>query len=333
MKKLAVAVIGLGYWGPNILRNLLKIPSVTKVYGCDLDEKKLACIKKEFPNVQTSNDFSIILATKEIDAVVIATPLKSHFQLGKQALLANKHVLIEKPMTENSKQARELISLAQKQKKILMVGHTFIYSETVNAMKAAIKKKTLGKIYYYDSSRINLGLIQQDANVVWDLAPHDLSILRYLFPEKPISVQAFASSFIGKQYEIAHIFIRFEKGISAHIHVSWLSPVKIRSTIIGGSKKMIVCNEIEPSEKIKIYDKGVVPPLESITPFAPAYRSGDVIIPHIPQKEALLTQLSHFVTCIKKNKKPLTSGEEGREVVQLLEAIEKAIQTHKEITL
>lgn len=333
MKKINVAVIGMGYWGPNIIRNLLKVPQISKIYGCDIQKNKLNILKKNFPNVIATNDYILLLNQKKIDAIVIATPIKTHFDLAKKALNAKKHVLVEKPMTTKSEEAKKLIELSKKTRKILMVGHTFVYSESIQKIKDLIQNKKIGKIYYYDSTRINLGLIQKDLSVIWDLAPHDLSIVNYLFSEKPISVQAFGSSFIAGKYELAHIFLRYENNISVHIHISWLSPVKIRSILIGGSKKMIVYNDIEPSEKIKIYDEGTIPSLSAITPFSPAYRSGDIIIPQLEQKEALLTEVSHFADCILKHKKPITSGEDGFKVIFILEAIEKALSTHREVLL
>lgn len=333
MKKMDLAVIGLGYWGPNLVRNLLSIPQVSQVYGCDLLKKNTDSVKKNYPNVYVTNSYSEILENGDINAVLIATPVTTHFELAKTAILAGKNVFVEKPMTSTSKQAEELIEIARKRRKILMVGHTFIYSEAVRKIKKLIDSGELGRIYYYDSTRINLGLIQKDNDVVNDLAPHDLSIITYLFPGNPVSLQAFGSSFIGKQNEFANIFIKFENNITAHIQVSWLSPVKIRSVIIGGSKKMIVWNDIEPSEKIKIYDKGVIPSKSSVTPFAPAYRSGDVVIPKLEQKEALFTEMSEFVDCVLKNKQPVTNGKEGLKVVSLLEATEKAILSHKEVIL
>ncbi len=333
MKKINVAVIGLGYWGPNLVRNLLNIPQVSQVYGCEIKKERLQALKKDFPNVSMAQHYSLILNNSAIDAVIIATPIKTHFKLAKKAIQAKKHVLIEKPMTATSDEAGMLIKLAKKQRKLLMVGHTFVYSETIKKIKQFITHNELGKIYYYDSTRINLGIIQKDASVIWDLAPHDLSIITHLFPERPISIQAFGSAFIGNQYEVAHIFLQLENNISTHIHVSWLSPVKIRSILIGGSKKMIVYNDIEPTEKIKLYDKGVIPSPLSVTPFSPAYRSGDIIIPHLEQKEALSTELIHFIECIAANKEPLTDGQEGLKVVTLLEKIEQALITHREIIL
>ncbi len=333
MNKINIAVVGFGYWGPNIVRNLLTISQIDQIYVYDKDYKRLKQCKENFPRVQTLQSFEEVLTNEKITGVFIATPLSSHYSLSAQVLKANKHVFIEKPMCESSTKAKMLIKLAEKEKRLLMVGHTFVYSETVKKIKSLINKDSLGKVYYYDSTRINLGNIQSDSSVVWDLAPHDLSIINYLFSEKIISVQAFGSSFINKNFEIAHIFLRLERNISAHIHISWLSPVKIRSILIGGSKKMIVYDDIQPSEKIKIYDKGVVPSKKNITPFAPAYRSGDVMIPHLEQKEALRTELIHFVDCIVKNKLPLTSGYDGLKVVSLLEAIDKALITHKEVML
>lgn len=333
MKHTIVAVVGVGYWGPNLVRNLLKIAQVYKVFACDIEKERLRALKRDYPNIIVTANYFEILRNRDIDAVIIATPVQTHFALAQLALLANKHVMVEKPITSTVGEARELILIAEKQNKILMAGHTFIFSETVKKMKEIIQKGRLGRIYYYDSTRINLGMIQKDINVIWDLAPHDLSIISYLFAEKPISLQAFGSSFIGNKYEVAHVFLRLEKNISVHLHLSWLSPVKIRSIIIGGSKKMIVCNEIEPSEKIKIYDKGIISSRESITPFSPAYRSGDVIIPRLGQREALFNEMEHFVDCIRRNKRPITDGHAGLQVIILLEAIEKALKAHKEVSL
>lgn len=333
MKQINVAVVGLGYWGPNIVRNLLKIPNVSQVYGCDIQKDKLDSIKKSFPNVRTTNKFDSLLKQEDLDAVIIATPINSHFRLAFKALHAGKHTLIEKPMTSSSQEARRLIKLAKRVRKTLMVGHTFVYSQAIRKIKKIIQNKELGKAYYYESTRINLGIIQSDSNVIWDLAPHDLSIINYLFPQKIISAQAFGSCFIGRDYELAHIFLTFKNNFSVHMNISWLSPVKIRSILIGGSKKMIAYDDIEPSEKIKIYDKGIIPPKSSITPFTPAYRSGDITIPRLDQTEALSTELYHFVDCILNHKNPNTSGADGLKVILALEAIEKAISSNKKILL
>lgn len=334
VKKLRGAVIGLGYWGPNLVRNFLKLSSVEIRTVCDNSKKAIKKFKKEYPNISITSDYQEILNNQIIDFVAIATPLSTHFQLGKKALLSGKHVLIEKPMAENSEQAKELINLAKKKKKVLMVGHTFIYTEGIQKIKKLIKKKSFGKLLYFDSTRINLGKLRSDANVIWDLAPHDLSILIYLFPELPSSIQAMGSSHISKkQIEIAHIFLTYNKNITAHIHVSWLSPVKLRTILIGGSNQMIQYNDIEPSEKIKVYNKSVVINPEKITPFSPAYRSGSIYIPQLKQSEGLYTQLSHFIECIQKKKQPITHGEEGLKVVQLLEIIDKAMINNQTINL
>lgn len=334
MRQIHVAVVGLGYWGPNLIRNFSKIPGVSVTYGCDLNRKNIRKLTRQYPSTVFTNDYAEILNNPVIDLIAIATPVSTHFQLADAALRAKKHVLIEKPICLSSQEVKQLISVARKVKKQLFSGHTFVYSEAVKKMKRMVEENELGKIYYYDSTRINLGLLQQDVNVVWDLAAHDLAILSFLFPTRPVSVQAFGSSFVSnKREEIAHIFIRFEDKMIAHIHVSWLSPVKIRTILVGGSKKMIVYNDIEPSEKIRVYDKSVKIVPSKVTPFSPAYRSGSVMIPHLEQNEALYTELSHFVECLRENRKPQTGTEEGLRVVSLLEAIDKAVKSKKEIKL
>lgn len=237
-------------------------------------------------------------------------------------------------MTSSSKEAKELLLLAKKKKKVLMVGHTFVYSDAVQKIKKLITQKSFGKVLYFDSTRINLGKLRTDANVIWDLAPHDLSILTYLFSELPQKIQAAGSSHISKKnIEIAHIFLTYKNNVTAHIHTSWLSPVKIRNILIGGSQKMILYNDIEPSEKIRVYDKSVSLSPSDITPFAPAYRSGNVVIPAISQKEALYNQLVHFIDCIKNGKTPITDAEQGLKVVKLLEAIDTSVRKNTQITI
>lgn len=334
MKKIHGAVVGLGYWGPNLVRNFLKVPDVQIKKVCDISPKIRDKFAKDYPQIPVTPHYDEILTDPEIDFVAIATPLKTHFFLGKQALSADKHLLIEKPMTQTSNEAKQLIRLAEKKRKILMVGHTFIYSDAIQKIKKAILNKSFGKMLYFDSTRINLGRLQADANVIWDLAPHDLSILSYLLSDVPIKIQAMGSSHISKDnIEIAHIFLTYKNNITAHIHVSWLSPVKIRNIFIGGSNQMILYNDIEPSEKVRIYNKNITLSKEEITPFAPAYRSGTVVIPPINQTEALQTQLSHFIMCIRKNKLPLTHAGEGLKVVELLEAIDSALKKGSQIVL
>ncbi|OIP57779.1 MAG: oxidoreductase [Candidatus Levybacteria bacterium CG_4_10_14_0_2_um_filter_36_16] len=331
--KVNIAVVGLGYWGPNLVRNFVTVPGASITTVCDTNPATFQKIKP-FSSIKTVRNINDVLRDKTIDAVAIATPLSTHFILAKKAILAGKHVLLEKPMTQTSIQSQELIKLAEKNKRILMVGHTFIYSQAVRQIKKIIKRKDFGQVYYFDSTRINLGILQKDSNVIWDLAPHDFSIINYLFDTKPISLLATGSHFVGKKYEeIAHIVIKYENNINAYINLSWLSPVKIRSIFIGGSKKMIVYDDIQPSEKIKIYNKRIKTTENNITPFSPAYRSGEIIIPNLEQKEALLTEIEHFVECIQMNKKPLTGGLEGLKVVKLLEIASESLKTNLEVII
>lgn len=334
MKKVRVAIIGLGYWGPNILRNFAQIPNVEVVYGCDLANDNLKKFSIIYPLVKFTSNYNLILKDKSIDLVAIATPLSTHYELARRALGDNKHVLIEKPMTTTSKEAQDLIRIAKTNNKIIMVGFTFVYSEAVRKIKQLIDKNELGKPYYYDSTRINSGILQKDMNVIWDLACHDLSIINFLFPHKPISIQAFGSRFLNKKLdEIAYLVISYEDNFTAHINVSWLSPVKIRSTLICGSKKMVNYDDISPNEKIKIFDKTITYSASKITPFSPAYRSGDIIIPYLDQTESLLNELNHLIDCIKTNKKPLTSGEEGLKILKLLEASDLSLKIKSEVKL
>ncbi len=332
MKRITGAVIGAGYWGPNLVRNFLKVPGVEIKYICDTDIKKFRICRKEFPSVTLERDYTKVLTDPDILFVAIATPLHTHFDLAKKALISGKHVLVEKPMTETSDEATELIQLAKKHKKILLVGHTFVYADAVQRMKKIIENPHFGKLLYYDSTRINLGRLQSDTDVVWDLAVHDFAIMQFLFPKKIISIQAVGSSHLSrKQAEIAHLFLSYVDGMIAHIHVSWLSPVKIRNIFVGGSKQMITYNDIEPSEKLRIYNKSVQIRKEDVPPFAPAYRSGNIIIPHFIQREALLLEVTHFISCILSNTRPLTGGSEGREVIKMLEAAKKSLISQKPI--
>lgn len=329
-----VAVVGVGYWGPNHIRNLSRIPGVQVTHICDLSQKQLKTITQTFPNLSPTTNFTDITKNPGIDAVIIATPLSSHFSLAREALLAKKHVLIEKPMTRTSKEAEELIQLAKRQKRILMVGHTFPYSNAVRKIKELIKKNVLGKLFYYSSTRINLGLIQSDINVIWDLAPHDFSILNYLFSDKPVTVQVFGSSHIRNNHvEMANVHIRYESGTVAHLYLSWLSPAKKRQILLAGSKKMIVYDELDPSEKIRIYDKGISLVSTTDTSFQSAYRYGDIVIPHVEQEEALYNELKHFISCIKTQRAPLTDGFDGLRVVKMLEATDKALKSKTEIKI
>lgn len=330
-----VAIVGLGYWGPNLLRNFYEANSCRVKYGCDLREDILKKFSIRYPNVKFTTHYSEILNDEDLDIIAIATPVSTHFKLAQLALLHDKHVLIEKPMAQSVKECTKLMETAIKKKLILMVDHTFIFTGAVKNIKEIISNKELGDIYYFDSERINLGLLQNDVNVIWDLAPHDIAIMYYLLSgSRPIRLLATGTKHINsKLEEMAHITTYFDSGIVGHIHVSWLSPLKIRKILIGGSKKMIVYNDIEPSEKVKIYDKGISLHVNDVTPFKPAYRSGDVYIPRLDNAEALKVEIEHFLECIEKQEQPITDGVMGLNVVKVLEACDLSLSTGKEVTL
>lgn len=326
-----VGVIGCGYWGPNLIRNFCEVVE-SKVIACsDVNPLRLNYIKQRFPFLELYSDYKDILNNSNIDAVSIATPVSTHFKIAKEALLAGKHVLVEKPMTTSSKEAEELIETARNSKKVLMVGHTFEYSGAVNKIKDIINSGEIGDIYYFDSNRVNLGLFQKDINVAWDLAPHDISIMLYVMNLKPLQVSAFGKAYINKNIEdILYIFLNFPKNIIAHIHVSWLAPVKYRRTVIGGSKKMVVYDDVENIEKIKIFDRGVVvTDVDSSTGIFDRqlyYRTGDIMSPKIDTTESLHVECSHFIDCIINNKKPRSDGESGLWVIKILEAAQNSLR-------
>jgi len=324
-KPIKVAIIGYGYWGPNVFRNFNELNKVLITYCCDLDTEKLKIVKQKYPTVETTTDYEEILNSENVDAVVIATPVSTHYSLAKKALKSGKHVWIEKPMTEKSKEAKELISLAKRKKRILFVDHVFIYTQPVIAIKKFIDTGKLGDIYFFDSVRINLGLFQPDTNVIWDLAPHDISIMCYLLGKLPQSVSVFANSHIVSNVEdTAYLSFKFRNGVSAHVHVSWLSPVKIRRSIIAGSNKMIVYDDLESAESVKIYDRGITRDgkVSLSSTMGYQYRTGDILVPAIEIKEALHTAAKHFVDCIQNNTDPITNGEEGLKIVNILEAVD-----------
>ena len=319
-----IAIVGYGYWGPNIVRNFQEIDNASLIACCDTKKEQLDLAKKKYPQIKITSSFKDLLTNPSIEAIIIATPTKTHYTLAKKALLAGKHVWIEKPMTETSEQAIELLAIAQKKKKTIHIGHVFIYTEAIAAIKHTIERGELGDLYYFDSVRINLGLFQHDINVIWDLAPHDISIMLYLFNEYPKAVSAFATSHVVKGLEdTAYLNFKFKSGKNAHVHVSWLSPVKVRKLTIAGSKKMILYDDLEESDKIKIYDKGLtldkkLKPVSTTSGYH--YRVGDIFSPAIANKEALETQCREFVNAIKANKSSRTSGKEGLRVVKILEA-------------
>lgn len=323
-----IGIIGLGYWGPNLVRNFLSQNLVEKVYGCDMNEDRLMFVKSRYPSVELLKNYNELLE-KDIDAVAIATPVNTHYKLALQALNAGKHIWLEKPFTSTTVQAKELIELADSKNLKIFVDHTFLYTGAVRKMKDLVSNGELGDIIYFDSVRVNLGLFQHDVNVIWDLAPHDLSIMNYLIPDKKVTaVTACGISNYNEIENLAQLSLHFENSSCfAHFHVNWTSPVKIRKMIIAGKEKMLVFDDMENSEKIKIYNSGVdITTTEGIHNALVQYRIGDMYSPKIEQTEALSLAAREFITSIMEDRKPLTSGEEGLEVVKILEASDKSIK-------
>jgi predicted dehydrogenase len=322
-KTINIGVVGYGYWGPNLVRNFAELEDARVHTVADLNPKVLEIVARRFPATKTTTDFQQMLQDPEIDAIAIATPVNTHFSLAMAALKAGKHVWLEKPMAETSLQARSLVEEAEKRNLVLHVDHTFIYTGAVQKIKTLIDSGELGKILYFDSIRVNLGLFQRDVNVISDLGVHDFSILDYLFEEHPIAVSASGiNHFPGTPENLAYITLFYESGLIAHANVSWLAPVKVRQILIGGSNKMITYDDLEPSEKIKIYDKGVsfTDDPEKIQEMRVGYRTGDMWAPKIDGAEALSVEGKHFVDCIINGAKPITDGRLGLRVVEVIEA-------------
>ena len=328
MKTLKVVIIGYGYWGPNLTRNFFELPSSELMAIADIKEDRLQRAHSLYPDVFTTKNYTDFFQM-DLDAVVISVPPALHFPIAKDCLEHGLHVLVEKPMTLNSQHAKELIELSDDKGLILMVGHTFEYNSAVVALKKYIESGELGEIYYLDAARLNLGLFQRDSNVLWDLAPHDISILLYLLGQTPISVsaQGMPCVFDGI-FDVAYMNLIFPDRIPAYIHVSWLDPCKVRRVTVVGSKKMIVYNDMENEQKLKIYDKGVESPTytNGFGEFQCNYRSGDIIIPNIRISEPLRQECQHFLDSISNNTKPCSSGVEGLNVVKILEAAEHSIK-------
>jgi predicted dehydrogenase len=325
-----VAVIGAGYWGPNLIRNFVACPLTRLVAVYDQVPDKAAKALVNYPQVEAGSDFKLLLERDDIDAVAIATPVDTHAPLATAALEAGKHVLLEKPMTSTVADAQALIALAKKQDRVLMVDHTFIYNESVRTMKRIIDSGELGDIYFVDSVRINLGLIQRDVNVVWDLAPHDLSILDYLIGRDPKSISAFGRSHVPHSSieDVAYLTLDLGDNLIASFHVNWLSPVKVRHFIIGGKEKSIVFNDLNPDEKIRVYSRGIALNEDPQTKhrIMVDYRTGDVWSPHVALSEPLGKMVKEFAQSIIENRAPLTDGHAGLRIVRLLEAAQKSIQ-------
>jgi predicted dehydrogenase len=323
-----IGIVGLGYWGPNLIRNFLSNSEVKKVIGCDKRIDRLNFIKNKFPEIEITDDFQALLK-EDIDSVAIATPVRTHYWFARRALEAGKHVWVEKPFTASSQQAYELIEIANKNNLKIFVDHTFIYTGAVRKIKELVDNGELGEIIYFDSVRINLGLFQHDCNVIWDLAPHDLSIMNYILPDKKIeAVTACGISNYYDQENLAQLSLHFEKSnCFAHFHVNWTSPVKMRRIMIAGKKRMLVYDDMENSEKIKVYDSRVeMNSLEDIHSALAQYRIGDMHSPKIEQNEALAACVIEFISSIKEDRQPLTGGSEGLEVVRILEATDKSIK-------
>lgn len=324
---IAVGVIGYGYWGPNLVRNFAEVPDSRVVGVSDLRGERLAQVRARYPATETTKDYRDLLANPHIDAIAIATPVSTHFELAMGALQAGKHVLVEKPLAATSEQAVRLIKEADRRNRVLMVDHTFIYTGGVRKIRELVTAKELGDIYYYDSVRVNLGLFQHDVNVIWDLAVHDLSIVDYVLPSRPCAVSATGMSHVpGQPENVAYLTLFFDGCLIGHIHVNWLAPVKIRRTLIGGSEKMIVYDDLEPSEKVKVYDRGItVNSIESVYQMLIGYRTGDMWSPQLDMTEGLRTEVLHFIRCVEQGERPVTDGEAGLRVVRILEAATRSI--------
>ncbi|HKR02215.1 MAG TPA: Gfo/Idh/MocA family oxidoreductase [Pyrinomonadaceae bacterium] len=333
MNPATIGVIGCGYWGPNLLRNFAENEAATLRWMCDLDTKRLESLGRRYPSAQTTIDCGQLFNDPQLDAVVIATPVSTHFNFARAALQAGKHVLIEKPFTATVAEAEELIELAERNRLTLMVDHTFIYTGAIRKIKEIVKSGELGELLYFDSVRINLGLFQRDINVVWDLAPHDLAIMDYIIDRRPLTVTATGSCHVERGIEnIAYVMLRFPEEFIAHFHFNWLSPVKIRRTLLAGSRKMVVYDDIEPTEKVRVYDKGVMVTLseeaadkEAAYRTLVSYRTGDVWVPKLDSTEALHYVCQEFLDAMREQRQPLTDGHSGLRVVRLLEAAQTSI--------
>lgn len=329
-----VGVIGYGYWGPNIVRNFMEVPGATVVVVSDVSSERLNQVRTRYPSVKITTDARELFVDPDIDAIIVVTPVSTHFELAIQALRAGKHVLVEKPLAATSEQAMTLIEEAQRRNLVLMVDHTFVYTGAVRKIREIVASNTLGDIYYYDSVRVNLGLFQSDVNVIWDLAVHDLAIMDYVLPIKPIAVSATGISHIpGKPENVAYMTLFFPNRQIAHLHVNWLAPVKVRRTLIGGSERMIVYDDLEPSEKVKVYDRGVTlfPQSEAAYELLVSYRSGDMRAPRLDVTEGLRTETLHFIDCIESNKRPETDGQGGLRIVRIVEAAEKSLRNRGQL--
>lgn len=329
-----VGVIGYGYWGPNIVRNFNSLEGSQVRMICDASPEALKRAQKLNPNIKVTTDAMELICSPEIDLVAVITPVWTHHELAEAALENGKHVFVEKPFTSTAAQAEDLIELADRKNLKIMVDHTFLFTGAVRKIRQLVDEGVLGNLYYYDSTRVNLGLFQHDVNVIWDLAPHDLSIMNYVMNMEPEAVVATGQSHLNGHEDIAFITVYFPQNVIAHINVNWLSPVKVRTTLIGGEKKMLVWNDLEADEKIKVYDKGVaIKSHEGLYQLLVSYRSGDMWAPQVESTEALKVELEYFLKCIDQDMTPINDGIAGLQVVRVLEAAEKSLKKRGEVVL
>ncbi len=327
-----VGVIGYGYWGPNIVRNLHGLDSTRAEMICDKSPSALARARKAYPSIRAVSDPAEVLRSPDIDAVAVITPVWTHYELAKMALENGKHIFIEKPFTSSAAQAEELIELAARKNLTIMVDHTFLFTGAVRKIRELTESGALGDLYYYDSLRVNLGLFQHDVSVIWDLAPHDLAIMDHIIKGEPEAIVATGESHLNGVEDVAFMTIYFPRNVIAHINVNWLSPVKIRTTLIGGQKKMLVWNDLVADEKIRVYDKGVqIASGEGIRDLLVSYRTGDMWAPQVEQLEALHVELDYFADCVMNSKTPFNDGHAGLRVVRMLEAADVSIQKRGEL--
>lgn len=333
----SIALIGYGYWGPNLLRNFFETPNCAVLYVCDKELAKLKKVRKRYPSIILTSNFQDVLDDIDIDAVIIATPTKFHHSLAKQAMEAGKDVLLEKPMSLTYKEASDLVAIAKKTKRIIMVDHTFLFTEAVRQLKKIINSGEIGDILYIDSVRLNLGLFQTDSNVAFDLGAHDVAILQYLLEKEPTQVTSIAKAFYGEVEDSFYMHLEYPGKITCHIHVSWLSPLKIRRMMIIGTKKMVVYDDVEQSEKIKIYDKGVIvqksKEISKVEQIRVGYRSGDVSSPNLDIKEGLSVLAEEFIQAITTRSEPLSNGKFGKSVINVLEKATISARKRKSISI
>src|SRR2546422_882357 len=330
--ELVVGIIGYGYWGPNVVRHLHGLENCQVAAICDGNPATLERARRVYPSVELTTDSAELLASAQIDAIAVVTPVWTHFELAKSALQNGKHVFVEKPFTSTTQQAEELIELATRNRLKIMVDHTFLFTGAVRKIRQLVDNGTLGKLYYYDSTRVNLGLFQHDINVLWDLAPHDLAIMDYLLGLEPDLVVATGSAHVNCLEDVAHLTVYFPNNVLAHINVNWLSPVKVRTTLVGGQKKMLVWNDLDPAEKVRVYDKGAdVKTAQGVHQLLISYRSGDMWAPKVEELEALQLETRYFLDCIKDGTKPFNDGQAGLRVVRILEAAEQSLKQHTEV--